>query len=131
MPVILLIRHGENDYVKKQRLAGRMAGVHLNQNGQKQAQALAETLGRAPIKAIYSSPLERAMETAAPLAQALGLPVQPRPGLIEVRSEPNGAAALRTTLESPLAAGSGCQRRRSPSASGSRRATGFSWWSAW
>jgi probable phosphoglycerate mutase len=84
MPVILLIRHGENDYVKKQRLAGRMAGVHLNQNGQQQAQALAELLKSAPIKAIYSSPLERAMETAAPLAQALGLPVQPRPGLIEV-----------------------------------------------
>lgn len=84
MPVILLIRHGENDYVKKQRLAGRMPGVHLNQNGQQQAQALAEMLKRAPIKAIYSSPLERAMETAAPLARALGLEVQPRPGLIEV-----------------------------------------------
>lgn len=84
MPVFLLIRHGENDYVKKNRLAGRLPGVHLNQNGQKQAQELAEKLGRAPIKAVYSSPLERAMETAAPLVQALGLEAQPRGGLIEV-----------------------------------------------
>jgi probable phosphoglycerate mutase len=84
MPVILLIRHGENDYVKKHRLAGRLPGVHLNANGRQQAQALAEKLGAAPIKAVYSSPLERAMETAAPLAQALGLEIQPRPGLIEV-----------------------------------------------
>lgn len=84
MPIILLIRHGENDYVKKGRLAGRLAGVHLNQKGREQAAALAARLKDAPIKAIYSSPLERAMETAEPLAQALGCPVQPRDGLIEV-----------------------------------------------
>ena len=84
MPIILLIRHGENDYVKKHRLAGRIPGVHLNANGQKQAQALAEKLGSAPVKAIYSSPLERAVETAAPIAQALGLEIQPRQGLVEV-----------------------------------------------
>ena len=83
MPVILLIRHGENDYVKKHRLAGRLPGVHLNQKGQEQARLLAEKLADMPIKAVYSSPLERTMETAAPLAQALGLEVIPRPGLIE------------------------------------------------
>jgi probable phosphoglycerate mutase len=83
MPVILLIRHGENDYVKKHRLAGRLPGVHLNKKGQEQARLLAEKLAGAPIKAVYSSPLERALETAAPLAQALGLEVIPRPGLIE------------------------------------------------
>lgn len=84
MPVILLIRHGENDYVKKNRLAGRIPGVHLNENGNAQARRLAEKLGSAPIKTIYSSPLERAVETASPLAQALGLEVQLRDGLIEV-----------------------------------------------
>lgn len=83
MPVILLIRHGENDYVKKHRLAGRLPGVHLNQKGQEQARLLAEKLGDMPIKAVYSSPLERTMETAAPLAQALNLEVIPRSGLIE------------------------------------------------
>ena len=84
MPVILMVRHGENDYVKKGRLAGRLPGVHLNANGVKQAQALAERMKGAPVKAIYSSPLERALETAAPLAAILGLEVLQRPGLIEV-----------------------------------------------
>ena len=84
MPVVLLIRHGENDYVKKRRLAGRLPGVHLNKKGQKQAQLLAEMLAKAPIKAIYSSPLERTLETAEPLAKALGVEVVPHPGLIEV-----------------------------------------------
>jgi probable phosphomutase (TIGR03848 family) len=83
MPVVLLIRHGENDYVKKGRLAGRLPGVHLNENGRKQAAALAEKLGQAPIKAIYSSPLERAVETAEPLAKARGLEITLCPGLIE------------------------------------------------
>jgi probable phosphoglycerate mutase len=83
MPVFLLIRHGENDYVKKGRMAGRTPGVHLNEAGRLQAQVLAERLKDAPIKAIYSSPLERALETAAPLAQTLGLETIPRPGLIE------------------------------------------------
>ena len=83
MPVILLIRHGENDYVKKHRLAGRLPGVHLNKKGQEQARLLAEKLADVPVKAVYSSPLERTLETAAPLAQALGLEVISRPGLIE------------------------------------------------
>lgn len=84
MPIVLLIRHGENDYVKKGRLAGRLPGVHLNKNGRTQAEALAERLKGAPIKAVYSSPLERAMETAEPLAKALELDIQVRDGLIEV-----------------------------------------------
>jgi probable phosphomutase (TIGR03848 family) len=83
MPVILLIRHGENDYVKKKRLAGRKDGVHLNEKGRAQAHALAEKLTGAPIKAIYSSPLDRTMETAEPIAKALGLKIIPRPGLLE------------------------------------------------
>jgi probable phosphoglycerate mutase len=83
MAIFLLIRHGENDYVKKGRMAGRTPGVHLNESGRLQAQALADRLKDAPIKAIYSSPLERALETAAPLAQALGQEIIPRPGLIE------------------------------------------------
>jgi len=83
MPVILLIRHGENDYVKKARMAGRLPGVHLNDTGKAQAQALAEKLASAPIKAIYSSPLERAIETAQPLASALSQEINIRPGLLE------------------------------------------------
>ena len=84
MTTILLIRHGENEYVKTGRLAGRLPGVHLNEKGQEQARKLAEALGEAPIKAMYSSPLDRTMETAAPLAEALNLAVVPRQGLIEL-----------------------------------------------
>ena len=84
MPTILLIRHGENDYVKKGRLAGRTAGVDLNDKGHAQAEALATALANAAIKAIYSSPLERTMQTAEPIAHTLGLEVIPREGLLEL-----------------------------------------------
>lgn len=83
MATILLIRHGVNDFVGK-RLAGRLPNVHLNDTGKKQAELIANALKEAPIKAIYSSPLERTMETAAPLAVALNLEVIPQPGLLEV-----------------------------------------------
>jgi probable phosphoglycerate mutase len=83
MPLILLIRHGENDYVKKGKLAGYTPGVHLNETGRNQAQKIVELLKDAPVKAVYSSPLERAMETAQPLAQAIGQEVLIREGLIE------------------------------------------------
>ena len=83
MPTFLLIRHGENDYIKESRLACRLPGVHLNEKGRAQALALAEALKGTPIKAIYSSPLERAIETAEPLARALSLEIIPRPGWIE------------------------------------------------
>lgn len=86
MPIFLLIRHGETDYNKKMHLPGRLAGVHLNRKGKQQAQSLAEALAEAPIKAIYSSPLERTLETADPLAKALMLEVIPMPGLLETDS---------------------------------------------
>lgn len=85
MTLLLLIRHGENEYTRTGKLAGWTKGVHLNEAGQKQAQALAERLGKAKLAAIYSSPLERAQETAKPLAKAKDLPVQISDGLGEVR----------------------------------------------
>ena len=83
MPVVLLIRHGEND-VMHRRLAGRLPGVHLNEPGRGQAAALVERLKNLPVNAIYSSPLERALETAEPLAGTRELPVQVNPGLLEI-----------------------------------------------
>lgn len=74
-----------NDYVKIQRLAGWTPGVHLNAEGQAQAATIAERLEGSGLAAIYSSPLERACETAAPLAARLGLPVQVLDGLGESR----------------------------------------------
>jgi probable phosphomutase (TIGR03848 family) len=83
MTAVLLIRHGDNDQVGK-KLAGRTPGVHLNEKGRQQAQALVGMLADLPLQAIYSSPMERALETAAPLAAARGLEVQPRPAILEV-----------------------------------------------
>ena len=83
MPLLLLIRHGENDYTKKHKLAGHLPNVHLNERGQKQAQELADALKDVPLKAIYSSPLERAMETATSIAETHGLKIIQEIGLIE------------------------------------------------
>jgi len=83
MPLLLLIRHGENDFVKTGKLPGHTPGVHLNERGQKQAQTLAEALTHVPIKVIYSSPLERAMETAAPIATSHRLEITQEPGIMD------------------------------------------------
>lgn len=82
MTTILLIRHATNDYVDK-KLAGRLPGVHLNQAGRRQAEKLADFLKLQPIRAIYSSPLERAIETAIPLANQLNLELTIEADLIE------------------------------------------------
>jgi probable phosphomutase (TIGR03848 family) len=98
MPLLLLIRHGENDYTQKGKLAGHLPNVHLNERGQKQAQELAEALKDVPIKAVYSSPLERAVETATPIAAAHKLEVQIEPNLIETnvgKWQGRSLAALR------------------------------------
>lgn len=83
MTLLLLIRHGENDYVKTGKMAGRIPGVHLNEKGQKQAEALGEALREVPIKAVYASPLERAMETAAPIAESHKLNIVQEPDLMD------------------------------------------------
>jgi len=79
----LLIRHGSTPTVGVS-LAGRAPGVHLDANGRNQAQELAVRLGVARIAAVYSSPLERAIETAEPLAERLGQQVQIRADLTEI-----------------------------------------------
>ena len=84
MTTVLLIRHASNDYLKENRMAGLKAGVHLNEQGQREAAALAQRLASIAFTAIYSSPLERARETAQAIAQPQKLDVQIHPGLIEV-----------------------------------------------
>lgn len=81
MTLLLLIRHGENDYVKTGKMAGHIPGVHLNERGQKQAQALAEALKDVPLRVVYSSPLDRAMETAGPIGGSHKLKIIEEPDL--------------------------------------------------
>ena len=84
MPLILLIRHGENDFTKKHKLAGYTPNVHLNERGQSQAQALADALKEVPIKAIYSSPLLRTRQTAEALSRLTGVAPTAEDGLREM-----------------------------------------------
>lgn len=83
MPIFLFIRHGETDYNKKMHIPGRLPDIHLNKKGRQQAQAVADRLAVAPIKGIYASPLERTMETAKLLADALKLEIIPMAGFLE------------------------------------------------
>ena len=68
MTRFLLVRHATTDSVGK-RLSGRAPDVHLNATGKQEAERLAQCLSSLSIAAIYSSPLERAMETAEFLAK--------------------------------------------------------------
>jgi probable phosphomutase (TIGR03848 family) len=83
MAIILLIRHGQNNMVGE-KLAGRLPNVHLNEDGHTQARRLAAETAHLKIKAVYSSPLERARETAEPIARVHGLGVEILPNLIEI-----------------------------------------------
>jgi broad specificity phosphatase PhoE len=76
MTRFVFVRHGAHDLLTRGIIAGRQPEVHLNALGKKQAQQIAERLSSLPIDSIYCSPLERACETAAPLAAALHLPLQ-------------------------------------------------------
>ena len=81
--LFLLVRHGLTPTTGK-ILPGRAPGLHLSEAGQAQAKAAGDriaVLGR--VDAVYSSPLERARETAAPIAAAKDLKVRVDKGLLE------------------------------------------------
>jgi probable phosphomutase (TIGR03848 family) len=86
MTQILLIRHAVNDFVKTGKLAGWTPGVHLNDEGKAQAEALGKRLADTPIQYLYSSPLERTMETAEAIRQHHPeLEIRQHEGIGEVR----------------------------------------------
>jgi probable phosphomutase (TIGR03848 family) len=75
MTTFLLIRHAQTDFVNT-ALAGWIEGVHLNDEGRAQAARLAERLAQVKITGVYSSPLERALETASLIAAQHGVEAQ-------------------------------------------------------
>lgn len=80
---IHLVRHGTTPTTGTV-LPGRAPGLHLAESGIEQARRAAERLAALPrVDAIYCSPLERARQTAAPIAAALGLRPKVRKGLLE------------------------------------------------
>jgi broad specificity phosphatase PhoE len=80
--VVHLLRHGEvhnPDHV----LYGRLPGYHLSANGRMMAAAAADFFADRPVAAVFASPLERAQETAQPVAERLGLTITTDDRLIE------------------------------------------------
>ena len=79
---ILMVRHGQTPTTGKV-LPGRAKGLHLADLGHEQAEIAALRIAELNIDAVYSSPLERAKETAAPISAACGLKTQIERGLFE------------------------------------------------
>jgi probable phosphoglycerate mutase len=81
---LILIRHGRTTSNQGFLLDTAVPGADLDEVGREQAQALVPRVAEYPIEAIYASVLVRTQQTAAPLAEALGLEVQVLPGLREI-----------------------------------------------
>jgi probable phosphomutase (TIGR03848 family) len=97
--LVVLVRHGVTETTGRE-LPGRAPGLHLSDDGRRQAEAAAARVvaltargngnssssakAKAPSAAVYASPLERTQETAAPIAAALGVEVVPDEGLLEL-----------------------------------------------
>lgn len=79
---IILARHGETAWNVEEIFRGRL-DTELNETGVKQAQLLAEYLSRSDVKAVYSSPLRRALQTAEMIAGYHRLEVKITPRLTD------------------------------------------------
>jgi probable phosphomutase (TIGR03848 family) len=98
---VLLVRHGQTPTTGK-LLPGRAPGLHLAEAGIQQAQRAAERIAElSTVDAIYASPLERARETAAPIAAARGLKVQIDKGLLECEFGDWTGAELKKLMKLP------------------------------
>jgi broad specificity phosphatase PhoE len=80
--IVHLLRHGEVDNPGKV-LYGRLPGYHLSPAGVVMAERAAEALVGRDVVAVISSPLERTVETATPMAQTFELPIRTDDRLIE------------------------------------------------
>lgn len=99
--LVLFVRHGQTPTTGKV-LPGRAAGLHLSDTGREQAERAAERLKvLTKVDAIYASPLERAKETAAPIAKALGLRTSIDKGLLECDFGDWTGAELKKLMKKP------------------------------
>jgi len=104
---LFIIRHADAIPDADEIIHGVYDDLPLSRMGREQALALAERLGKLNFNAIYSSPLRRCLETAAPLAERLGLTPTIVPGLKEIRigeirplpQDQNDLAALTKALQ--------------------------------
>ena len=81
---VLLVRHGQTATTGRV-LPGRAPGLHLSDDGRRQAEAAAQRIAKLKrVAAVYASPLERARETAMPIARVRGLALRIERGLLEL-----------------------------------------------
>jgi len=98
---VVLVRHGLTETTGKV-LPGRASGLNLSDDGRTQAERAAELLGDGPpIAAIYTSPLERARQTAASIAAALGQKAVADKGLLECDFGEWTGEKLSTLMKKP------------------------------
>src|SRR5580693_7632884 len=83
--LLYLIRHGQSLFNAEKRIQGQ-TDIALSPFGEKQSQALAAAFRGLPIDALYASPLRRAMQTAAPIADALKLEIRTDDRLKEINA---------------------------------------------
>jgi len=109
--LVLFVRHGTTPTTGKV-LPGRARGLHLSERGREQAQRAAERIAElGKIAAVYSSPLERARETAAPIARLTKNTTRIERGLIECDFGAWTGQSLRRLMKKP----EWSQVQRSPS----------------
>lgn len=101
MRLLLLLRHAVTEHTGA-RLSGWTPGLHLSEEGQRQAKELAGRLEPVPVDALYASPLERCQETAAAVAEAKGLDVGTLEDIGEVRYGDWTGRALKELGREPL-----------------------------
>ena len=81
---VLLVRHGQTATTGRV-LPGRAPGLHLSDDGRRQAEAAAQRIAKLKrVAAVYASPLERARETAMPIARVRSLALRIERGLLEL-----------------------------------------------
>jgi broad specificity phosphatase PhoE len=95
--VVHLLRHGEV-HNPEHVLYGRLPGYHLSANGRMMAVAAADFFAGRPVAAIFASPLERAQETAQPVAERLGLTITADDRLIESENVLEGKSVSLASL---------------------------------
>ena len=81
---MILIRHGESTWNQERRIQGNM-DPDLSDHGRTQVAMLATRLQGRLFAGLFTSPLRRALETAAVLGESVGLRPQPLDGLQEIR----------------------------------------------
>jgi probable phosphoglycerate mutase len=83
---IMLVRHGETDWNRVKRVQGGSSDTPLNDIGREQAKGLAAMLSKEKIRAVYSSPLQRAVVTATEIAALHNMRVETNPSLREIEA---------------------------------------------